>query len=203
MSGTAEADAGTALAEALEPIARVIMDTLQSDPPPGIEGPAAIDQDTDAFDAAYGNPVDLGYRHPLHLLSLVIASRLYLIADTLEGIALLGRYGTESRPPVSYSAQAIARTALDAAAFCYWMAEPDIGHDERVKRLLQDTMHEVKSGNRVAQYAAKDGILLPSNVDELIDMCDAYHVPYQQPYHEGDLPRVGKRPSAGSIMAPS
>lgn len=198
-------DLGTVISRSLEPVAAAILALVrESNPAPMPGSPAVVEADT--FKALHNLPADWEYRNPIELVALLLHSRLFLIADYLRGIAIIGEQGGSREQPVAYSAAALVRAALEALAFTYWLAEPEIGHEERVRRLVLDTLNDLQARHRIVTLARIDGVDIVLDTEGLATMCDAYHVAYRWGRRDSEtgiqFPVVqgNKRPSAFEIL---
>lgn len=173
---------------------------------------AAIDADAHDFDGRVQLAGDT--RHPMELLAATVQVRLLAIADVLSGIVAVCRdEGRPNGPSPAFSALVLARGALEAAAYAYWLVEPGVSGQlgsstERVRRLVLDTLHDLKHRHRVLDLARQDGLDLPlaDDVARLVQMCDLYGLDVEigAPDRTTDIrfPKIAGpcRPSAFSIL---
>lgn len=145
-------------------------------------------------------------RNPIQLVGLMLAARQLAVADYLRGISTVAVHGGYGNNKAGLSAAPIARAALEALAHIFWMAEPGIGARERVRRLLWDAAHDIRSRHKVVTAARAGGVEPLLEVDKIIEMCQAYDVDFKlgTPVQDTDiaLPHVRgePRPPAFQLM---
>lgn len=200
----AQHDFGTVLGNALLPVAAELLEMHDRDlGASDDEAPC----DAEHADALAGSDIDLEvHRSPLELVSTVLTSRIVLVADYLRGIALVAVHGGHQHRAAAFATAPIARAVMEALAHIHWLAEPDIGYRERTRRVMIDTLHDLKARARIVPAARADDIDPPIAVDELQGMCRLYGVPYEpgdeDPTTGIAFPRIpgDGRPGAFSLM---
>lgn len=167
-------DFGTVLGNVLLPVAMELLDMHDRDLTASDDKAPC---DAEHEDALAELDIDIEvHRSPLELVSTVLTSRIVLVADYLRGIALVAVHGGQ-HSAVAFSTAPIARAIMEALAHIHWLAEPDVGYRERTRRVMIDTLHDLKARARIVPAARADGIDAPIAVDELEGMCRRYGVP--------------------------
>lgn len=188
-------------------VARMLYDALNDPAPVGVS-PSPCAAEGELIEAERGESLSgVPWRNPLDLIAATLFARLFCVADCLAGISLIAARG-DQQPLAGLSAAPIARAALEALAYTYWLAEPEIGHAERVRRLMVDTAWDHGTRHRLIPHGRADGVEIPAEDEGLAEMCDGYGVAYswgkwsqatslRRLHVEGE-----SRPSAFDILAP-
>lgn len=196
----------TALSSSMRSVADSIVDlVVASSQTPDPQSPAG--QEAGQFRSRVPDTWGQRFADPFLMIAVTLYTRLLAAADYLRGIAIVASDEGRGQQSVSYSAAALARGALEALAFAYWMAEPGVGDEERVRRLALDIQHDHKQRRRIVEAARADGVEPVIDAQLLADMCDDFRVPYEWGTHKPTgigLPEIkGKeRPSAMAILTP-
>lgn len=206
MSDSAQS-AASVMGKCFAEVGAALFRQLEDVKPAGVDSP--WQQDGERFSEERRGSFPGDARHPADLIVAVLYARMFALADFLNGVALIAEHGRGRGGVVSsFSAAPIARAAMDALAWTYWLVEPDIGHHERVRRLLLDTVLDHQARARVVAPARIDGVDVPFDSEGLAEMCDVYGVQYKwgkpDPVTGVKLPHVlgERRPTAFDILTP-
>lgn len=170
-------DFGTVLGNALLPVASELLD--MHDRNDGV-GDHDAPCDVEAQEAQKALRLDHGqHRNPLELVSTLLTARVILLADYLRGIAAIAIHGSHRDRPVAFSPAALARATMEALAHIYWLAEPDVGHRERTRRVAVDTLHDLKTRARIVPATKTDDVEPTIDVDDVVGLCEIYGIAHE------------------------
>lgn len=197
-------DFGVQLSSAFLPVAEGFLKIgpANGKPPATSRARYEYDQAVEQFDSV-GKGVA---RNPIQLVGLMLVGRQLAVADYLRGIATMAVHGYEQGRTISVSPAPVARAVLEALTHIYWMTDPDISMKERVRRLMWDAAHDIRTRHRVVTAAREGGVEPNLNLDDFADNCDLYevNVTWGKPHNDTgiSLPHVDgvDRPSAFDMM---
>ena len=133
-----------------------------------------------AFHERLGEQIDeANARNPLELTGMLLVTQLFAVADFLRGIGLIGIHGRHRELPVAFSAAPVARALLESLAQIQWLVEPDIGFEERVRRLIDDMLRDHRSRHRVVTPAKADGVDVVLDTGGIGEVCDLFGVKWR------------------------
>lgn len=199
-------DIGQVLSECVKPLATEIRNTGRAHAWTAVAGLSPLDLAAERNAAL--RPSGASHHNPFHVLNDALSTRLFALADFLDGLSLVAVHGGAAARPVAYSSFPIVRAAMEALAYLYWTAEPDTADDERLVRFCIDLTHQLKGRHRLDRYAEADDVPLEHDWDDLAAMFKQWGVAHTQDEPHGQIVvrdedgRGRKRPAALEIMAP-
>lgn len=179
MAGDINNDLGSVIGQCFREVADVLSeqvtdgsDEANDDSPQSAEAAAFYERSGGQVDEANA-------RNPLELTGMLLVTQLFAVADFLRGIGLIGVHGKHRELPVAFSAAPVARALLESLAQIRWLVEPDIGFEERVRRLIDDMLRDHRSRHRVVVPAQTDGVDVVLDTEGIAEVCDLYGVKYR------------------------
>lgn len=195
-------DIGVAIANALLPVAHELLQLGERhgwQPQSG----SPLEQEAAETRTRYGS--DPKFKHPLEVLPQIVFARCWALSDYLRGVALIAAQGWQLQRHVVLSASPVARGALEAAAYMYWLTETGITAEERATRLVLDVHYAIKARNRLYDHRPDHLEDWDPGWADLAEMLDAWQIPnrrHEQPPHQVILELGRNRADAFSILAP-
>ncbi len=120
-----------------------------------------------------------GLRSPFQIVAVLLLAQLHAVVDFLNGIATIAVHGGAPGRETGFSAAPVARALLEALARIYWLAESGVGAEERVRRLVDDTVRDELARHRVLAHLGEGNAGQLPGVDDLAKLCDSYGVKWR------------------------
>lgn len=179
MTRDSDTDLGNVIGQGFREVADVLSEQV-TDRSDRASDDSPHSAEANAFYERFGDRIDeAGARNPLELTAMLLATQLFAVADFLRGISLIGVHGRHGELPVAFSAAPVARALLESLAQIQWLVEPDIGFEERVRRLIHDMLRDHRSRHRVVIPARADGVDVVLDTEGIGEVCDLYGVKWR------------------------